>query len=81
MKKILTSIFLFSILWWFLIATIPIKLLESEDPEVHQRILEIFMELTHQKLDTCLEFEIREIENDEDKKLVDIVVQCYRWEV
>ena len=81
MKKILTSIFLFSTLWWLLIATIPIKLLESEDPVVHQRMLDKFMELTQQKLSTCIEFEITAMENEENEKLVDVIVQCHKFEI
>lgn len=77
MKKFI----LLSFMSWIIIATIPLKLYNEKDPEVQRRLSEKMIELTKERQTGCegafLLFNVEE----EDKNLIDIIVECYKYQI
>lgn len=67
---------LLSTMGWFFLGTIPINLLNSQDPIVQERLAEKLMGLVQEKKSDCQKVELVFVENEENKNMVDIIMHC-----
>lgn len=80
MKHFIISLLL-STLGWFFLGTIPISLLNSQDPIVQERFTEKLMELIQEKKSNCQKIELTFVENEENKNMVDVIMHCEGWRI
>lgn len=78
MRKFIVFLFL-GIVGYYSLGSIPLKLFNTEDPVVKQRLIEKLIELTKAKHPHC-EGAYMTFIADEDRKSVDIIVKCFKWE-
>lgn len=64
-----------------MIATIPLKLYNSDDPEVRQRLTEKMIELTKEQKTGCEGAIILFNPEEENKNLIDVIIECVKFEI
>ena len=72
---------LLNFMCWFLITTIPLRLYNSDEPDVKHKLVEKMIELTKQSQSGCEKAYIFFNPQEENPNLINVIIECYKWEI